>query len=302
MPNDVERLFAALAQDATKVRLAPAADVRRRGDRRLLVQSVAGLAAVAVLVAGVTIGARTVLAGPDPAPVLPASPAPSAPLPSTPAPSGSTPAGPVEPSSPPPSSPPPSSPAAPSIPDSIPARAFLQKADWNGTVVDGPERTSYDVPRLCGALPPGDELLGVSGTSMLTYRAPDVPAEYTPNGIVYDTVTVYRGSGASDFLRELRDAARTCPVDTIAGREYRYRSRGSVGSGDESLLIEESTAGYDDAGEPTGGKRYAYIAAVRVGDTVALVQLDGWESASAKRADAVTFARAAGRRVGDWRG
>ena len=78
--------------------------------------------------------------------------------------------------------------------------------------------------------------------------------------------------------------------------------RGSAGAGDESLVIEESTAGYDDAGEPTGDTRYAYIAAVRVGDTVALIQLDGWESASAERADAVTFARAAARRVADWRG
>lgn len=65
MPNDVEDLFAALAEDAGRARLVPAAAVRRRSDRRMLVQSVTGVAAVVLLVAGLTAGARLVLAGPD---------------------------------------------------------------------------------------------------------------------------------------------------------------------------------------------------------------------------------------------
>jgi hypothetical protein len=305
MSNDVERMFASLAEDAGRARLAPAADVRRRADRRLAVQSVAGVAAVAVLVTGVTVGARTVLADPDRSPVVPVesvAPGPSAPAPG---PSAITPPAKTSPSSPssrPPSSRPPSSAPAPSIPDSIPARAFVQKADWDGDVVDGPTRTAHEIPQLCGTKLPSDDLIGVRATAVLSFRAPGVPDEYTPNGTVHDTVTVYRGAGARDFLRDLRDAVRTCPVDTVEGREYRYRSRGPVGQGDESLLIEESTAGYGDDGEPSGTTRYAYLAAVRTGDTVAFVEVDGWESASAERDDAVTFARAAGRRAGDWRG
>ncbi len=307
MPNDVERLFASLTEDAGRARLVPAADVRRRADRRLMVQSVAGLAAVAILVTGVTVGARTVLADPDRSPVLPAesvSPAPATRTPSAPAPSAPAPA----PSTPPPSRPAPDDPvqtsasAPPAVPDTVPARAFLQKADWDGSVVDGPTRVPHDLPELCGDNLPGEDAVGVRGTSVLTFRAPGVPDGYTPNGTVHDTVTVYRRSGARDFLRQLREAVRACPVDTVGGREFRYRARGPVGSGDESLLIEQTTAGYGDAGEPSGTTRYAYLAAVRTGDTVAFVEVEGWESVSAERDDAVTFARAAGRRAAQWRG
>ncbi len=302
MPNDVERMFASLAEDAGRARLAPAADVRRRADRRLAWQSVAGVAAVAVLVTGVTVGARTVLADPDRAPVVPVesvAPVPSPPVPSPPPPGPSTPAASAKTS---PSSRPPSSSSAPSIPDAIPSRAFVQEADWAGDVMTGPTRTSHEPPELCGTRLPSDDLIGVRDSVVLTFRAPGLGEGYVANGIVRDTVTVYRGSGARNFLRDLRDAVRTCPVDTVEGREFRYRSRGPVGAGDESLLIEKATAGYGDNGEPSGTTRYVYLAAVRAGDTVAFVEVDGWESVSAERDDAVTFARAAGRRVAAWRG
>lgn len=62
MPNDdLTRAFAALSGDAGHARLAPAAAVRKRGDRRTLTRSLAGVAAAAVLVAGVLVGPRLVL-------------------------------------------------------------------------------------------------------------------------------------------------------------------------------------------------------------------------------------------------
>jgi hypothetical protein len=73
MPNDVEDLFASLAADAGRVMLPPSAAVRRRADRRLLVRSVTGLAAVVVLVAGIAAGAGLLWAEPDRAPVAPAA-------------------------------------------------------------------------------------------------------------------------------------------------------------------------------------------------------------------------------------
>jgi hypothetical protein len=55
MPTDVDDAFAGLIEESTRARLAPAADLRQRGDRQARSRAVAGLAAVVLIVAGVAL-------------------------------------------------------------------------------------------------------------------------------------------------------------------------------------------------------------------------------------------------------
>jgi hypothetical protein len=305
MPNDLESAFAALSDDAARARLAPAASLRRRSDRRVVTRSLAGVAAAAVLVAGVTVGARLVLAdealpplppaqstaptvAPSPAPSLSPSATPSSPPPSSP-------------SSPPPSSPPETE--EPSIPKSIPARAFLTRSDANVAQLYRSD-SAHGSPDLCSAASyPSDSKDGVRGTSNIVYRNPGDGEDYTPVGQVADTVVVYRGDGAEEFMDELRAAVRNCPEGKRDNLTYKYRSLGSVGAGDESVLIQGSTPARGDNGElESDGSTYKiYFAAVRVGDSVALVENTGYESISAERPVAESFARKAAQRLENWR-
>ena len=63
MPNDLERAFGALEADTDRAQLLPAAEVRRLAGRRSRNASIAAVLTVAVLVAGVTVGSRRMLAG-----------------------------------------------------------------------------------------------------------------------------------------------------------------------------------------------------------------------------------------------
>lgn len=70
MANDVDDLFTALAADAGRARLAPAATIRRRADRGTLARSAAGALALVLLAGGVAAGL-----GPDTGRWLSAAPA-----------------------------------------------------------------------------------------------------------------------------------------------------------------------------------------------------------------------------------
>jgi hypothetical protein len=114
-------------------------------------------------------------------------------------------------------------------------------------------------------------------------------------------VTVYRGTGAEDFLDELRKAVRDCPD---GGDDVKYRSLGSFGSGDESLLIERSRPTTDLPGDPVPGAdpTLTYVAAARIGDTVAMVECTGYENWGSEKATALKLAKIAADRVAGWRG
>ncbi|MEU7906754.1 hypothetical protein [Actinoplanes sp. NPDC049118] len=301
MPNDLESAFAALSGDARRARLAPAAAVRRRADRRVLTRTLTSVAAAAVLVAGVSVGARLVLADDARPPLPPAqSTAPTATPSPAPSPSTSS-----TPSSPPggTSTPPSVESGTPSIPASIPARAFLGRSDANVATLrrlDSPAGP----PDLCPAADyPSDARAGVRDTVAILYRAPGDGPDHTPSGEVFDTVTVYRGDGAGDFMDEFRAAVRECPRGKRESLTFTYRSLGSLGVGDESVLMQGSTPARGDDGEPSGdGSTYRiYLAAVRIGDSVALVENTGYESISAERTVAGDFARRAAERLEAWR-
>ena len=307
MPNDdLTRAFAALSGDAGHARLAPAAAVRKRGDRQMLTRSLAGVAAAAVLVAGALVGSRLVLTDHALPPLPPAeSSTPATPSPvATPSPSA-TPSKPGAPPSPAGEGTPPETEtsAPPSIPKSIPARAFLTSSDGQveGLTRLGEARTG---PRLCSAAsyPSADEI-GVSGSVRMRYHRPGAEVRSTPSGYVVDTVRVYRGDGAASFLDEFRAAVRKCPRGERGDSTFTYSSLGSLGVGDESLLVRGTTPARGDDGELSeDGSKYAvFLSAVRVGDSVSLVETEGYEAVTAQREDAEGFGRKAAQRLADWR-
>jgi hypothetical protein len=304
MPNDLERAFGELAADTGRAQLLPAAEVRRLAGNRARRGSIAAVAAVAVLVAGVTVGGRWVLADGEgrPRPLPPVqsigvSPAPSSSPSQVPSGLPSSPAG------PPATSKSASSPPAPTMPSSIPARAVLTAADGNMG-----ELTALDVrkpPAFCSDTTyPSSSRAAVQKTVKILYRPPNLGADHTATDDIYNTVGVYRGDGAADFLDELRAAVRDCPNGKIGDIPAKNRLLGSLGLGDESLLIERSFEARDDLGEPVGnGKRsYAYVAVVRIGDAVTRIESYGYESVSSDREVVGALTRKVADRLADWRG
>lgn len=311
MPNELERAFGVLSDEAGRAQLAPAQAVRRRGDRQTFTRAAAGAAAVAVLVTGVTVGARVVLAGPDhrPMPVPADSPSPPV-VPPGPSPTQAAPTRPV-PSSPDPSSespPPASAPPPPStqestasaLPKSVPARAFLQESDVPGQAKGAPEwlgAGDHKMPEFCGN--DYDRASAARATQVLLYASADAPPDSTPKSAVYEDVIVFRGDGAERFMNDLRAAVRDCATDG----DVKHLARGPVGAGDESLLIERNRPATTDEGSPVGdgSLHRVYFAAVRIGDSVAFLADTGWESGSAERTDTIQLARRAAARLEAWR-
>ncbi len=258
-------------------------NVDRRGT------TVALRAVVALLMAGVTGCARDG----DPA----AAPSAAGPSPS-PSPSASS-------SLPVAATPPavPSSPATPAaaVPTSVPAAAFLRGSD----VQDGgpPEMLDEAVgtPAFCGAAFASAADIGIRRSAQVLWRHRDDPEGSTPAGTVTETVTVYRGGGATRFLADLRAAVAGCRAQKIGTISHTYKTLGTVASGGDSVLVEDSTPAFAEDGTPVPGRRSAYWAAVRAGDSVALVKSEGWEDASADRTETAFFARKAGDRLAAWR-
>ncbi|XVU22299.1 hypothetical protein ACQPZJ_34195 [Actinoplanes sp. CA-054009] len=312
MSNEMKNAFAALSADAGRGRLLPAAEVRHQSERRAVRRGVLTVTAAAVLIAG-AFGTGWALGGDDHSqrPILPVqSVTPSPPItalpskPVAPPPRSSTPLSSTPPSSTPPSS---SSTAArtssapPALPKSIPARAMLNKAD--GNTGDFSRLTEiWDPTALCDdARFPSAADAAVQASVRLTYKRPELGAEYVPDDVIHNTVTVYRDSGARDFLDELRAAVRSCPAGD--GGTPRYRSLGSPGLGDESLMVERSAVGRTDTGEPdpAAERQLTYIVAIRSSDAITLLDTTGWENAGSIRSSVDSLAETAADRLTDWR-
>ena len=304
MSNELEHAFAALSADAATARLEPASAIRRRGDRRTATRAVAGAAAVAVALAGVTIGAHAVLAGPGrptpmPMPVPADSPAPAV----NPTPPAEIPAPAESRNSTPPvkGQPPTQEQTTPAnqIPSSIPASAFLLAGDAPGKAGQPERKGASDLPLFCDAYYEHSEKRAIQATQTLMYQGSDAPADSTPQAVVDETIMVFRGQGAEDFMDDLRAAVRACPRQD----EERNILRGSAGTGDESMLIERNRPATRGDGEPMGdGSLYReYFVAIRVGDSIAFVDHNGWENWSAERSETQILAKRAGTRLVNWR-
>ncbi|GAB2566333.1 hypothetical protein Aab01nite_46440 [Paractinoplanes abujensis] len=306
MPNaEVDDAFAALSSDAERGLLLSGPELRRQAGRRHN-RGIALTTGTAAVLAVAAIGAGWALAGDNQQksalpPAASAGPTVSSAAPSTapsvvPPPVTSAPATTKPPSSPPTSN-------APAIPKSIPARALISPDDKGVSDFhryDEPEPR----PEFCGkAKFPSQDDVGVSASVRMFYRGPGTPADYIADDTLFNTVTVYRGEGAEDFMSELARAVQNCPTGKLGDLEAEFDSLGSLGLGDSSILIDRSYASTGDDGEPSnnGSRQHTFIAAVRVGDAVTLIDTRGYESASSQRKNVEAMAKIATNRLAEWR-
>ncbi|WP_250037924.1 hypothetical protein [Paractinoplanes maris] len=310
MPNEIERSFDALSADTERGLLLSGPELRHQAARRHSRRVAVTVSAAAVLVVA-AIGTGWAMAGDGQPSVLPPAasgpgtpsgsaylggPVTSAPVPSS-APTTTPPT--TTPSSTPPTSRP------PAIPKSIPARALLSDADAGISDVAPVEDPFRQLEFCSKAKFPSEDKVGVRSTVRMFYRGPESEPSSVPDDSVRNTVTVYRGDGAESYLAELRKAVQACPTGKTGDSEAEFDSLGSLGVGDESILIDRSYEARDDAGEPmnNGSRNHTYIAAIRVGDAVTLVDGQGYEGWGASRADFTKqLAGRAATRLGDWRG
>ncbi|MET7396974.1 hypothetical protein ABZS66_26170 [Dactylosporangium sp. NPDC005572] len=294
--SDLQDLYAALAREADGTRLGGPDVPRRRADRRRRVRAAVGVAAVAVLVAVITVGGRVVLGaeGPPLPPIVSTSPSPA----QTPS---ETPSASAKPSETPSGTP--SSGQAPSnTVAAIPDSAFLQQPDTNRA--DAPYEVASDrmLPELCGARYAGDKIIQRRTFHVIYSKEPNrqdfVPA---PDGTFAETVTTYRADGATRFMQQLRGAVSGCPAQTREGVRYKNRMLTAGQHGDDAILFEVRYPTLDSDGKATGGEEVRLVSAVRVGTVVLVLYEQGWERGwSADRTVVERFTTVAVSRLRAW--
>jgi hypothetical protein len=290
--NDLERVYATLAQEADTVLLTTSQALRGRADWRTRVRLAAGCVLVVAVVGATTVGAqwalragRGTLPGPGAGPnagVESPSPAPTTSAPSSPAATGS---------------PSRTKPA----PTTIPNSAFLQLADTNGD--ERPTEVPSDnmLPSLCGAKYPSDSSIQARRSMHIVYWAHQHPAGTVPDGTFAETITTYRSDGAVQFVAQLRAAVTACPTQTRNGTTYRHRLLSGSAYGDESILIEMRSPTRDPYGQPIGGDDVRLISVVRVAGVVMVLYEQGWEAGwSADPGVVDTFTKTAVTRLRAW--
>jgi hypothetical protein len=197
----------------------------------------------------------------------------------------------------------PARPSPAAIPGSIPSSAFLQVSDVPGKAKSGADRLGpgdQPLPKFCDAEMEKADRIGVRATQSLAFASKGAPDESTPKAMTYEDLLIFRGDGAVTFLAGLRDAVKSCAIDTDGKKN---RVVGDVGAGDESVVVEQAAPATAEDGTPLddGSQHYLYWAVVRVGDAVAFVTNTGWESGSADRADTEYLGRKAAARLSAWR-
>jgi hypothetical protein len=108
------------------------------------------------------------------------------------------------------------------------------------------------------------------------------PEGSTPDGTGYEVLARYRAGGASAYLADVRDAVGRCPTD-VEGSSTLEREIVDEGfAGDESVLVTHSHT-YEFEGVPSTA--VGMTAALRVGELVIIVDVDGWEGTDVSRSD-----------------
>ena len=183
------------------------------------------------------------------------------------------------------------------MPRSIPNSAFLQNADVNDDG-GGVERQGDILPELCDSYDRQDRI-GVRRTRHYEFRAKGTPREYLYDGSLEQTITVYRGDGAEDFL----DAARSAVADCPRQNDSEYRLGTAPKAGDEAIIIEHSheQPASDDAEPGDVITVTDRTAIVRDGDTVTILNAQGWEGGGVKAATMTALAKSAATRIAAWR-
>ncbi|KAB1931880.1 hypothetical protein F8271_26085 [Micromonospora sp. ALFpr18c] len=313
MPVELSDLYRSLStvaddQDPTHPEL-----VRRYADRRARVRAAGTGLTVALLLGGVAVGGRLVLAadGTPPLPppadtpgptatgsVTPPSPTPSATSSSaTSTPSSVTPTR-TTPSGTPPA--PTTGAATPRPPTSIPDRAFFVLAAANRTGMESQGEGAM-LPILCGARHASDSAVVQRRGRYLAYKLAGTPAGNVPDGSYRHTITIYRPGRADDALRELRQAVRDCPDQRLPDdtRTWRQRLLTSGAYGDESVLFEMRAPYPEGMGDP-GAEEVRLVRAVRIGDVVTVLWEQGWEHTAAVRSQVDADSRRAVAAIENW--
>jgi hypothetical protein len=287
--NDLERAYAAIAQEADAVRLTTAEVVRARADRRAGVRVATACIVIAVVVGGVTVGSRWVFKASGSPTQVGTSPTPSV---TSSSPTGTASASPSPAGT---GSPTQTRPALTSIPD----RAFLQLADTNGDQAPYAVPADDILPSLCGAKYASDASIQARRTMHITYwktRRPTVA-----DGTFDETITTYQSDGATRFLAQLRAAVTACPTQTRNNTTYKHRLLSGSRYGDDSMLFEMRYPTRDVDGNPVGGDDVRLISVVRIGAVVMVLYERGWEAGwSADRVVVDTFTNTALSRLRGW--
>lgn len=291
--TDFDRAYRALAAEADTVHLTLPGDVRARADRRTRMRVVAAVAAAAIAVAGASGGSQWLLRADSGPPVTPGG-TPTATLSPTPTPPAST-----APSTPAGSSPPTSSAAQPQVsasttgrarPKSIPDSAFMQDGMVDGLLGD------EILPELCDATYASDAKVQVRRSKHVTYQINPTPGA-TPDGTFDQTITVYRSTGAREFMAQVRAAVANCAKD---GND-RYKMVSAPKHGDDSFTFEKRYPTVDPDGKPIGGDDVRLISVVRLGDVVTVLYERGWEAGWSADPDAVaSYTKKAVTRLNAW--
>jgi hypothetical protein len=196
----------------------------------------------------------------------------------------------------------------------VPIQAFLRRSETNGAGLKHLGTPSLPAT-LCPAAADFDseDRVGVRGTVEILVdnntraegEGENPDADFWPVYVIGDTVTVYRSGGAEEFLDEVRAMVKDCPKGENGAT---YRSLGSLGLGDESVLIEGWSPAVDGTGKPLkdGTRSYSYYAEVRIADMVVSVSYGAYSAGTApekvEREDAEELARKAVQRARNWRG
>jgi hypothetical protein len=276
MSADLERLFSSLRTDSERATVPPPDSLRRRGNRRRTARTVAGLAAVAVLVAGTALSTHRLLAQPvtpapavsDTVPTPDASPSPIISVTVTPEPDPAT--------------------ITVRLPcgddrvtfsnaehryegQALPASVMLRARDWGPCYVVTVDHPGYVVSEP-GEV--GDRVLGICPDSTAYRTDADRVAGRVrhfiggPVTAGLESTTRYRSGAAVTFLDEVRAQVARCadftPKDTPGDWHARIVARNFIG--DESLLVYVGT-GTAGAGYPGW-----YIGVARQGDVVVVVE------------------------------
>nr|MDT0662757.1 hypothetical protein [Micromonospora sp. DSM 115978] len=288
---DLDRRYAELVTNTRAGALPPPAELRRRADRRARIRAAVAVAGAVLAVAGTVATANAVLIGPDrTGPYVGTTPSPDG-LPTSP------PAGTPSPS---PSASVEGLPSNVEPPTNIPDRAFFVQPV--NTMKEGPRtpRDGADVlPELCGASFASDRSILDQVTMGHVYKRPEDSDDFIPHGILYQTITSYRGDAAAAFMTQLADAVRACPTGRKGDLTVRFQLVGSTGGEQEALVFEMETELLDVEGGP-GGTATNLVTVVRVGPVVTVLRDEGWEGSSTVPDLQSDFTRLAVAAIEDW--
>jgi hypothetical protein len=306
LDRTLERLYAALGDEAQVAPLAPAEELRRRGDRRTARRAVLAGAVAAVLVAGAAAGGSLLLAGaplkvePGPQPTTPqVTAAPTTPPSPTPSPGATSPASPS---------------AGPSVsaaagerprPTAVPDAVFLSAEELNTTAPLSRPADRF-LPSLCRRAPI-DTGVAVRRTLSGYVNEPSAPVDSAPGAQLTQSIAVYEHpSDARSFLEGLGAAPSSCPTEPIATGTMRYRALTDArGVGSDAVLVQQQIPASDFVtGEPVPGTWTFYTAAVRHGDVVTVLYTYAYENWGLDEDPAfmVDLLRRAHGKIATWRG